>query len=329
MNSLIKRGTDRKLFAASGHDIHIDSTLSNVAINYRPEGFIADMIAPVVDVGKQSDHYVIFSRADKLRIPNTLRAPAARATRVDQDVSSDTYFCDNYALYSPVTIEDRANADPIYMQKIINGRTELIMDYHMLDWERRLALMVNSTSNVGNNAAVVSEWNDNGAGSDPLGDVNSIIDTVQDASGMRPNSAVFGLAAWKAFRRHPDVRNIIFGTNNGGGYPSVAQVADVLELDNVYVGGTYQNAADEGQAESLAKLWTDNVLIYNVPQSATTERPSFMYSFRWVANGLPNMQAERHPFDSRTKSEDVEVGYYQDEKITGSEYAGLLTATVT
>jgi hypothetical protein len=51
-----------------------------------------------------------------------------------------------------------------------------------------------------------------------------------------------------------------------------------------------------------------------------------MYSYRWAAGGLPNMQAERHPFDPKTKSEEVEVGYYQDEKITGSDYSFLLTA---
>ena len=36
--------------------------------------------------------------------------------------------------------------------------------------------------------------------------------------------------------------------------------------------------------------------------------------------------AERHPFDAKTKTEEVEVGYYQDERITGSEYGFLLLA---
>ena len=40
------------------------------------------------------------------------------------------------------------------------------------------------------------------------------------------------------------------------------------------------------------------------------------------------MMVERHPYDSRTKSEEVEVGYYQDEKITGDEY-GFLIINVT
>jgi hypothetical protein len=38
------------------------------------------------------------------------------------------------------------------------------------------------------------------------------------------------------------------------------------------------------------------------------------------------MQVERHPYDSRKKSEEIEVGYYQDEVITASTYAFLLDA---
>lgn len=322
MYEVYKRSEDRRVFSATGRDIHIDTTLSNVAINYRPMGFIADMIAPIVSVPKQSNHYAIFDRADKIRQPNTLRAPGTRATRVDQNVSSDTYFADNYALYSPVVLEDRANADPIYLSQVINNRVEFITDLLMLDWDIRVSTMITSGS-VGNNASVTSAWN--GAG-DPLGDINSMIDTVQDACGMRPNRMVLGLDAWKSLRRDSNVRNIIFGNNNGGGYPSTQQVRELFEVEEVLVGGVYENTAAEGLTESLAKVWGDNVIVYYAPSAPTIERPSFMYSMRWVAGGLPNMQAERHPFDSRTKSEDVEVGYYQDEKITASEYGGMIVA---
>ena len=41
--------------AATSRDMHIDVALSNMAIGYRPEGFIADMIFPLVQVQKQSD----------------------------------------------------------------------------------------------------------------------------------------------------------------------------------------------------------------------------------------------------------------------------------
>ena len=38
---------------ATNKDLHIDQNLTNVAINYRPGNLIADMIAPIVPVGKQ------------------------------------------------------------------------------------------------------------------------------------------------------------------------------------------------------------------------------------------------------------------------------------
>lgn len=309
---------------ATSRDLHIDQFLSEMAMGYRPENFIADMLFPVVSVSKQSDLYMVHSRADRLRIEKTIRAPGTDARIVVEDIGSNTYFANNYALASPVTIEDRANADPMHLASLINGKSTFILDKLLLDWEARVASKVNSTSNVGSSAAVSSAWT--GSGADPLANINTAIDNVHYANGRKPNSVVFGPKAWDSFRRHSTVRNLILGTNNGGGYVSRKQVAELLEIQNVLVGGAFKNTGEEGQSETIAEIWTDNVLVYYRPQSPSREQPSFGYSFRWAAPGLPNMQVERHPYDSKKKAELVEVGYYQDEKITGSTYGFLLTA---
>lgn len=318
---------------ATSHQLHIDKLLTQMAIGYRPEGMIADMISPIVPVDKQSDLYVIFSRADRLRRRQTRRAPGSEAKRIDENVSSESFFAKNYALKAMVTLEDRVNADPIYLQGIVEGRTQLVLDALGIDWEIRLANQVTSGTNVGSFSAVSSAWT--GDGADPVADINTAIDNVQDSTGVRPNRIVFGLQAWKGFRRNVNVRDLIFGVNNGGGFPSRQQVANLFDLDpsGVMVGGAYQNTGEEFQAEggginaneTLEQIWNDNALIYMAPESPTRERPSFHYSFRWQQPGLPNMTVERHPFNSKTKSEEVEVGYYQDEKITGAEYGFLLT----
>jgi hypothetical protein len=310
---------------STGRDLHIDVLLSNVAIGYFQENNIAGMIAPVVQVGKQSDAYAIYSRADALRIENTRRSPGTEANKVSRTISSSTYYAQNYALKYPVTIEDRENADPIHRQNIINDGARYITDKLALDWENRVSTLVNNTSNVGSSAAVASEW-DAAASSDPLGDMNTALDNVQDLTGARGNRIVMGLAAWRSLRRNDQILNRLFGSNNGGGYANRQQVASLLEVDELLVGGAYRNSANEAQAESLVNIWGDNVLAYYAPSAPSRDAPSFMYSFRWAAGGLPNMQAERHPFDSRTKSEEVEVGYYQDEVITGANYSFLLTA---
>ena len=311
---------------ATSHDLHIDKALSEMAIGYRPEGFIADMIFPIVDVGKQSDLYVIWSRADRSLIHDTKRAPATEAKIIVENVSSATYFAKNYALKTSTPIEDYKNADPIFLDNLNSGKVQLVMDALMLDWEVRVANQVTSGSNVGSYSAVASAWTDSVAGnSDPLGDMNTGIDAAHYLSGTKPNRIVFGLQAWKPFRRHEDVRNIIYGVNNGGGYPSTQQVANLLEVEQVEVGGTFQNASAEGLPESLSLIWDDHVLISYSPMTPSRERPAFGYSFRWNQPGLPNFQVERHPYDTKKKSQDVEVGYYQDEVITGAEYGYLIT----
>jgi hypothetical protein len=307
---------------ASGRDLHVDQNLSNVAIGYRADGFIADMIAPIVPVQKQSDRYVIFDRRDVLRVENTKRAPRTEANKVARSVSSATYFAENYALKDSLGLEDRENMDAIYRNQLLNGRTGFITGKLQIDWENRVAAQVMNTSNVGSSAGVGSEWSAGNA--DVIGDVNTMLDNAHDLTGKRPNRIVLGEDAWRSARRSTDVRNIIFGTNNGGGFASRAAFADLFEVEQILVGGTFKDTANEAQAESLSKIWADHVVGYYAPNAPTMEEPSFMYSFRWNAPGIPSMTAERHPFDPKVKAEEIEVGYYQDEVITGAEYAYMI-----
>jgi len=309
---------------AVGRDLHTDQNLSNVALGYRADGFIADMIAPIVPIQKQSDKYVIFDRRDVLRVENTRRAPGTEAHKIARSVSSSTFFAENYALKDSLNLEDRANMDAVYRNQLMNGRTEFITGKLQLDWENRVAGQVTSTSNVGSSAAVGSEWDAGNA--DIIGDINGALDSCHDLTGKRPNTIVMGLDAWRSARRSTDIKNIIFGADNGGGFASRAAFADLFEIDKLLIGGAFKDTANEAQAESLSKIWLDHVLLAYVQPSPTTENPSFMYSFRWNAPGIPSMNAERHPFDPKVKAEEIEVGYYQDEVITGSQYGFLLTA---
>lgn len=310
---------------SSGRDLHIDRLLSQMAIGYADNITIAGTIAPVVTVDKQGDMYSVFSRADAFRTEEDKRSPGSEANKITRTISSDTYYAQNYALKYPITIEDRENADPVYRQNLWNDAAMYVTDKLMLSWEVRVAALVNNTSNVGSSAGVASEW-DASASSDPIGDLNTALDNVEDLTAQRPNKLVFGKDAWRSVRRNDQVLNRVFGSTNRQGFATRDQVAALMEVDQIYVGEAYRNTANEAQAETLAKVWGDNVAAIYTPDTPSRDRPSFMYSYRWATGGLPNMQAERHPFDSKTKTEEVEVGYYQDEKVTGSEYGFLLLA---
>ena len=153
------------------------------------------------------------------------------------------------------------------------------------------------------------------------------MDNVRYANGVKANNILFGPEAWDSFRRDSTVRNLILGTNNGGGYVNEAQVAALLDVARVRVAEGFENSADDGQTESLNPIMGDNILVYYATPSPTLDSPTFGVTFRWQQPNLPTpLVVERHPYDSRTKSEEVEAGYYQDEKITGASYGFLLTA---
>lgn len=307
--------------------LHVDQVLSNMVQGYRPNTRVWDRVVPMLPVAKQSDFYLVHSRADAIRRETVAsrRAPGREASIVTRAMGSATYFAFNYALKMATTIEDEVNADPMYRQELLEGNAMHLVDLLDLDIDARVAALVTTVANVGSGAGVSSAWSTNN--SNPIGNMNTAIDVVTDTTGKRPNRAAMGLAAWRSLRRHVDIRNLIFGTNNGGGYPSTRQVADVFELEEIVVGQTYENTANEAKAAVIAPIWADHVVVYYATDQRPGQgEPSAFRSFRWNAPGLANMQVERHPFDAKIKAQEIEVGYYQDERVTGPEYAFVIRA---
>lgn len=310
--------------------VHVDRHLTNVALDYTPRGFIADQIFPVVGVPNETGSYVIFDQADMFRQEDTKRSRLADANTIAYSVSSAGYVCKNYALRDGLSLEDQLNSDDAYMLKREEGMVRRLTTKLMLDWDVRVANQVTSTSNVGTSSAVTSAWTDY-TNSDPLGDLWTMIDNIYDATGYRPNKAVFGESAWRNFSRNAEVIGKVNQAGfSGGALPATqVQAAQLLELDSILVGRGYQNTAAEGQPLSLSQIWGDNVLIYFAPDVAAIDDPSFAYSFRWNVPGLPNMAVERLPYNAYQKANYIEAGYYQDEKITGSSLGGLITAVTS
>jgi len=309
---------------ATGRDVHIDVPLSQVAIAYKPDYMIADQIAPVVSVNKQSDGYYIWNIADAYRVEEDKRAPGVEANVITRAVSSGTYFADNYALKDRIPYEDIENADAGFIFTERSARTEFVKSKLMLAMEYRVALQCTSTSNVGSSSTTASGWTDY-TNSRPISDIKTGLNNIEDSTGQRPNSIIFGRYAWRHFTENSDVIDRVYGNVTNGKQArmiGIEHAKAVFEVERVLVGGAYYNSADEGQSASLSQIWNDNVLVYYAPMKPRKDVPSFMYSFRW--NKIMNMTAEVHQLP-RAKAEEVELGYYQDEKITASTLAFLIT----
>lgn len=311
-----------------GRGVHVDQYLTNVILNYRPRDFIAEDIFPVVAVPKQSDAYLQWTQADLFRRPNTRRSPATEANLVHVDASSAKFFCENYALADKVTLEDRENADPLFVRTLEEGKVMRLRDFLLLDAEVRIADQITSASNVGSAVAVASAWNDY-ANADPLSDIWTVIDNVRIATGYRPSRVLFSQVGWDGFSRNDKVISKVNpsgGVLGGGPTATPVQAAALLQVDQVLVGAAAYNTAGEGIPQSLSDVWGENVVVYYAPPRPSMEVPSAGYTFRWQRPAIPDMAVERHPYDSRRKAQFFEVGVYQDEVISGKPLINLIQA---
>lgn len=261
----------------------VDPELTGLAIAYRNESYIADMVAPYRSVGKQIFEWDEFNLADMFSIPDTQVGRLSRPNQVSfsairrQDVTND------YALDSPVPQEDIENADANYNPMAI--ATEGVMELIKLDREKRVADRVFSlnTYQTGLRTTLsgTSQWNDK-ANSDPI----TAIRTAMDLCFMRPNKFVMGQQVWTQLSTHPRILSAISISGTDKGIATREAVASLFEIPvgNLLVGQGYANSAKEGQTVSLVRLWGKHFSMFYENPSAqlrgTTTAPTFMITAR-------------------------------------------------
>lgn len=317
---------DNPMFRAydiTPEDVHIDAPLANVLLNYRPTGFIADQIFPVVSVAKQSDLVPGIKIDDRFRTEEDIRAPGTEPRMLSFNVTSQQYFAINHALGTFLTAEEMANADAAWNTRQV--RAQLVMDILLLNYEVRVANQVTSGSNVGSYWTTGSSWSD-GLNSEPLTNALDDLEVAEQLRGYRPNKVVMGRTAWYYFRNSDQVLSRLFPHGGGqGAIVSKQAAASLLEVDELLVGGAYRNTAAEGATLALSRIWHDQVLYYFTPGRPSKEVPAFGYAFRWNVPGMPNLSVRTFPFDGKKGRQDIHVGFYQDEKITDQYLACLRT----
>jgi len=317
-------------------ELHVDRHLTNLAINYRPQGMIADQIAPIVTVAKQRDTYPVYKQSESMSVPDTKRAPGGAAKRVTRSVGSSFYQAENYALAADNTVEDMANMDEAYRALGGAGKSRFLIDLLSLDWEKRVLTLVSNTSAVGSLFVTNSAWlTTGGTGGQNAGDPYAAYEQQQEflksTTNYRGNSVLIGWRAWSRMKRNYHMRNLLKGVNNGGGPVTRQAVADLFEVDRFIVADAQWITTNEAQVNESALSMTnplaDMMITYYAPPRPSLDDPSWLYSFRWLSPELGSpLTVFRHPFDSVHHTELIEAGYYQDERIVGAPFAaGLLT----
>lgn len=315
---------------ATGRDLHIDVPLTNMVIGFEPKNTIVQDIFPTVPVDKQSNLFYKWTKGDFFRLPaSTIRAPKTKGKPMVFNVSSDSYFAQNYALRHEETFEDMTNADLILKSR--EKRVRALKNALMLDWENRVASQITSGSNLGSYTTLsgTAKWSDY-ANSDPVNDVTVGKEAIRSTTGLNPNLMILGKAVYVKLIQHPDIIDRIKYVQKG------VVTADVLgavfDIERILVGDSIKNSGSEGLADSFADVWGKNAILAHVSNGPDADGvdPSLGYSFRWNAPLLNSQPwaAEIWNDPDGGNFENRRVQYYQAEKITASELGYLIAGAV-
>ena len=262
---------------------------SQIALGVTPRGAIADMVCPRIRAPFKFT-YTKLTETDLFTVPATRASRAARVNEVEFGATDVNDSVEDYALSTPVPYRDinESNSqgspyDPLEVATM--GLSKLMM----LDREIRVAGLVFGSANypTGHKATLsgTSQWSD--ASSDPL---NAILEKME-APLVRPNTLVFGQQTWTKFRQHSKIVEAINMSGAGdkaSGAVSRQAVAELFELDNVYVGMAQYNTAKPSAtgAASYSYVWGKSAALLHIDPSPTVmmnAEPTFCFTAEAMA----------------------------------------------
>lgn len=303
-------------------DIHIVQALTNVSLQFGQGDFVAERLAPIVNVQKQSDKYFILDATrEALRQQDTERAPGTPANISDFAVTSAQYNAKDHAQKSAITPEDRANVDPAIQTDI--EKTEWVTEVVKVDKEIKLAAQLatditQTTTMLTATTGALGRWDEDI--SDPIAAVENAVSTIVASVQKRPNTISIPFEVYQKLKNHPLIieRVKAGGTTDNPAIVNANSLAQVFDIENVLISSAYKNTATKGATASVSNIWSDTVYICIAPASPGLRTLSMAMTFAWNVAGATNGQFVRSWTDPEVMADFVEFNDYYDQKTTAA-----------
>lgn len=227
----------------------VEPQLTAIAIAYRNTKFIADEVLPRVPVSSASFKWLEFDFSERFTLPNTRVGRTSQPNQVEFSAKEKESSVEDWGLDSPVPQDDIDTAITGYnpLGHAVEATTDLIL----LDREVRAANLLFNGANYNNKQTLTSAQQWNSSDSDPV----ALITDAFDSMVQRPNIGTLGRRVATALRRHPKIVAAYHGNAGESGLVPLGFLADLLELDAIYVGDAFLNSAKPGKPPVLLRAW--------------------------------------------------------------------------
>lgn len=309
----------------------VDPVLTNIARQYRPDGFIYDIVMPRIPVDTDSGKYPTYNiesffgddsdAGDQTKVSDRARTP-----EISFEWSTDSYYCEDYRLKFSITAKERRQANSAL--RLEQSKLSGLLDRMAIRREVRAAAILRQTGDggqlTGGSATPSNNWDVDAATIET--DIKTGAIAVRRKVGRMTNAIVFDLEVAYAVALQQDIRDIIKYTvpgdrillEGGGILPSA------LHRHKVIVAEPMRNTAKKGATLSLNPIWSDEARLLYLPEGGGGWGiPSVSYSFTNLGEEVDRWNENDPPVEFVRAWEDV------DEKVTAPDAGYSLKALLS
>ena len=257
--------------------------LANLSIQYGNDAAIGLNLAPVVQVNTLQGSYPAYDIAARLAATDDDEGGGDPVEHDDGNRSqSNTWSCKERSrtnVLSMLTLENE--------QQPFDEMLDLVDALYMrssLTREVRIAAALQTSGNYGSNTVTpgASEKWDSAGGGDPKGVLTDAATALWPGNGPTKRVAFCGRLVWDVLKSHPALLDVTKYTK--GGFITPAQFAELIEVDEFYVGSMRKRTSVKGQTATYDRVWGNYFGMMNVPRGAARVRNvMFAATFRFGA----------------------------------------------
>ena len=303
----------------------LDRMTTNILQAYTNDDFIADKILPAFPV-KEESGIIPGVGNSHLRIRNNKRSLWDESShRMDFTYeNTDRYAIDYFDtdIYIPDRLRDQAMSpfSPDRDAGIIG------MQNLLLERENAIAAAFSNTSVFTNYVTLTGADQYSDPSSTPLEDMETGKTSIYSKTGKEANAMVIGRKVFNTLKYHPDIVNKLRASNeriSGSMLKSILAEYLDIPVENILVGKSIKISSNEGQTETKAVVWGNDIVLYRKATETAMFEPSLGYSFKMGAN------VRASTFRSPNNTGDikrVELAY--DDLINNADCAYLINDAV-
>lgn len=239
----------------------IDPVRTGIVIAYRNDKLIADQVMPRKSVGGEQFKWFEYDKAERLTHIDTEISRKGAAQEVEfaaqeKDASTADFGLDDVVPQSDIDKAANSDYDPL------DHASEALTDLILLDREVRVARATFNPENHGYGKALAAAEKFSNRDADLL----PFLLAQLDGPLMRPNTLTIGRAEWTQLRVNRSMVAAAHGNSGDKGVVSIAQLLELLEIENVFIGESRVNIAKKGKPAEVKRVWAGHcAFTYQAP----------------------------------------------------------------